>query len=251
MPAAALKKKPRIVEAASAIPDARLALHDCIERKRKADRAVEAQNDSLMRAREMIGKAEEEIEKLKKKIAEADLTDVKRAASLVKAERPIASAWVGENARRAVSAAEERLRLTEAALQRLKHDLVEMQDDVAAAQNAILVEVKKLVVPLIEKMVTKLREAKHQKMIAMSVLNELLDDDLGRRSVRFSSNGIRAMRADDAREAPLKQFRTEVENLRFGQADDADYAAVETAVEMVKAALLALQTDATATLPEF
>ena len=144
MPATALKKKPRVVEPAPApaVPDERLALFDAIEAKRKADRAVEAQNEAISRGRELRTKAEEDIEKLRAKIAAADQTDVKRAATLIRGEKPITSPWVGESARRSVESAEEKLALTERALGQLKQDLEVMEDDAAEAANAVIVEFK-------------------------------------------------------------------------------------------------------------
>lgn len=244
----ALKKKPRIVEAAPPIPDARLGLFDAIERRKKADRAVEAQHEAISRGRELVDKAEADIEKLEAKIAAADETDVRTAASLVKADKTVAAPWHGDSARIAVTNAKERLRLTERARKQLQDDLAVMQDDAAAAQNAILVEIKKLTAPLVQKVVGDLREAKRKSIIATTVLNELLADD-GRRSVRFNDS-LRAMKADSAREAPLKEFRAGFEHLQFGQAANDDYTTAVTALDMVKAALLALQTDPLAKLPE-
>lgn len=246
MPAATLKRKPRIVEAAPTIPDERLPLFDAIEAKRRADVAVAKQEQAIGRASEMVDKVEQDIETLRARIAAADQTDVKRAASLVKAERPITSSWVGDNARSAVTNAQEKLALTRRALEQLQKDLAVMQDDAAAAQNAVLVEIKKLMLPLVEKVIDDLRAAKRRSIIATTVLNELLADS-GRR-LQFNET-MRSMRADDAREAPLKEFKAGFEHVQFGQTD-ADFVAARAAVEAIKAALLALQTDPLAKLPE-
>lgn len=105
--AAALKRRPRPeTVAAPPIPDERIALHDAIERKRKADRAIEAQHEAIHRAYALIEKSEQDIAALEAKIPDADLSDVRSAASLVKANKTVAAPWHGENARHAVESGE-------------------------------------------------------------------------------------------------------------------------------------------------
>ena len=127
-------------------------------------------------------------------------------------------------------------------------DLAELEDDRAAAQNAVIVEIKELTVPLVQKLIAELREHKQQCGYRQTVLSALLDDDDGRRTVRFH-NSLRSMKADDARAAPLKASVAEAERLQFGRADY-DYAVAGAAVDTVKAVLVALQTDPLAKLPE-
>jgi hypothetical protein len=248
---AALKKLrtvDKIADAAPVIPDDRLPLHDAIERKKQADAAVAKQQEAISRASEAAYLAESGLEKLRSKIAAADEGDVKRAASLIVAERPVVSGWMGESARRSLSQAEQSLAMTDKALLRLRADLATLQDDAAEAQNDVLTQIKTLTVPLAEKLVARVHEHKRATLVTGYILSGLLDDVSRRDAPRFNDS-MRGMKADHAREAPLEQFKVEADRMRFGVADD-DYKAAAHALDEIKAALFALQSDASAALPE-
>lgn len=247
----ALKRKARRDEpvAAPAIAADRQALAKAIEAKRKADKAVEEQRQAIHRAAALALKASDDIATLRAKIAAADETDVKRAASLIKVDKPVVSPWSGESTRHAVERAERHLELTEQALKQLHKDMGGLQDDAAECTNAIMVEIKTLTVPLVQNLLAQLREHKRAAMITGHALAALLDDASPRDAPRFRDES-RGMRADHAREAPLKEFKTAVERARFGVANDADQGAAASVANELRAALLALQADASAPLPE-
>jgi hypothetical protein len=250
MPVTALKTRRRREEepAPAPIPNDRAALAKAIEAKQKASRAVADQEQAIARVREMVWKAEDELEKLRAKIAKADETDDARAATLLKNDKPITSAWSGDSARRSVTVAEERIRITQRARKRLEAELVTLRDDVAEADNVIWVCIRRLAVPLVQQLITKFHEQKRAAMVTMNVLSELTNDDT-RRAPRFQ-DATRDMRATDERSAVLKPFKAETAFMTLAQADQADYAAIQQAVSELKVALTALQTDANAELPK-
>jgi hypothetical protein len=244
---AALKKKRRVEEpvAAPAIADDRLPLHDAIERKRKADRAVADQEEAIARARDLTVKADDHIRELRSKIEAADQTDVARAASLIKIDKPVTAPWVGESARTAVERAERHLELTENALRRLHKDMAGLQDDRSEAENSISVCIKQITAPLVAELVARLQAHKRRTLLTNQLLAVLLADG---RAPRFNDES-RSMKADRVRDAVLQEFKAEAERVRLGTAPDATADAMRMADE-IKSALLALRTDATVTLPE-
>lgn len=244
----ATAKKPP-VEAAPVDDDSRSALAAAIQRRKQADDGVAKQEQAIERAAEISYLADAEIEKLRAKIDAADEGDVKRAASLIKAERPVVSGWMGESARRSVSHAEESLAMTDKALVQLRADLAVLQDDAAECASNVLTQIKIVTAPLAQRLVAQLREHKRAAMVTSNMLAVLLDDAARRDAPRFQDS-LRRMKAEEQREAPIRSLKAEVERLRFGAAYDLDPVAAAHAVDAIKSALLALQTDASAALPE-
>jgi hypothetical protein len=242
-----IEKKRRVEDpvAGPVIADDRLPLHDAIERKRKADRAVADQEEAIARARNLAVKADDHIRELRSKIEAADQTDVARAASLIKVDKPVASPWVGQSARDAVMRAERHLELTEAALKALHRDMNGLQDDAAEAQNSISVCIKQITAPLVAELVARLQAHKRGTLLTNQLLAVLLADG---RAPRFNDES-RSMKADRLRDAPHAGFKAEVERVRFGNAGDTTESALHLG-DAIKMALTALQTDASAELPK-
>jgi hypothetical protein len=221
MPAAALKvprpigrprKKPAIVEAvptAPVIADDRLALFDAIEARKKADDAVTRQHEAVRRAQNVISEAEEHIEKLRGKIEAADLNDERRAASLIKAERPIVSGFVGSSARHAVEHAEANLAMTRRAQAQLQSGLRELELQARLAENAVLVERNKLIAPVAARTVERLESLRLEMAEATALLEVLMRDH----APKFSDRDlIASKKCADAREAALADVRPYVVN---------------------------------------
>jgi hypothetical protein len=251
MAATALKRKRRDdlpVVAAPAIADDRLALHDAIQRKRKADEAAEAQRTAIARAQGLASSADDDIETLRGKIEAADESDVARAASFIKIDKPVIAAWSGESARTAVERAERHLEVTKAALKRLHKDLAALQDAAAVCANVVIIEANKLLLPLVEQLVAQLRADRARVAITSRVLAELVADDT-RIAPRFSENSVYGLRASEERVSPFAALKSDVQSLLYGPTADQHTAAYE-AVAAVKAARLALLSDASAALPE-
>jgi hypothetical protein len=203
MPAAALKRKPRPVEPASpAIPDARLGLHDAIERRKQADATVQAQHASIYRSQGLVIEAEKQIEKLRAKVSDADRSDEQRAASMIKVERPVVSAWSGENARTAVKRAEANLEMTIRARAKLQAELRELELAAMVALNDVLTERTKLVAPIAAATLARLRVLRTETVEALAFLNILVD--IEKDAPKFHGNDIVAsLNARQAREAAL------------------------------------------------
>jgi hypothetical protein len=244
----ALKRKRRdqAEPVAPEIAAERVALAAAIEAKRKADRAVEEQLAAIHRARALAVSTEDNIAALRSKVSAACESDVKRAASMLKIDKPISSPWAGDNARLGVQRAEEDLRLTEAALKLLHQNMAELQDDAAEAQNSILVCVRQITAPIAQRLVERLDEAKRATLVANRILDTLLDDT--GRGLRFADEN-RSMRADRERAAPLEQIKMQAERLKFGAAPDDDQIAAAHLVSEIKKALAELQHNPEAALP--
>jgi hypothetical protein len=230
MPAATKRKQRRDEEpvAAPAVAPDRVALAAAIERKRRADRAVEEQHQAINRARQRAVEMDDHIRALRGKIAEADETDVKRAASLLRIDKPIASGWVGESARSNVEHAERNLMLIENALKRLRQDLKELEADAVSAQTAVALAVKLLSRPIAQRLLDRVRADRRRVMIDSAMLAELVSGDTG---------------------GALSEIKVAFDHARFATVDD-DYKAASTALAELRATLAELQHNASAELPE-
>ncbi len=210
MPAAARKK--RIIEepvAGPVIADDRLALHDAIERRKKANDAVTRQHEAIYRARSVISEAEEDIEKRRAKVATADETDARRAASLIKSERPIVSGWVGENARHAVEHGVRNAEMARRARAKLQDELAELELAAKLAENAVLVERNRLIAPVAALTVAKLENLRSEMASATALLDVLMRDQ----APQFSDRDLLAsMKCAAARQAVLADVRPFVVN---------------------------------------
>lgn len=239
--AAAAKKT---ADADFPVPDDRRALALAIENKRKADDAVTAQEEAITRASSLADEADAELEKLRRKVPDAEDADVKRAASSIKAEVKIVSPWAGDKARGSVRAAEDRCTLLRQALDRLQTDLAVLQDDAAEAANVVAVEIRLVMLPALEKMFQETRAAKAKVAIGSRLLAELATVD--ERGVRFHS-AVRDMAAAQRRDVAMGDLRRRVQGLTFNT-DDA-FRDAAAALAQWRDAIAALKSDASAPLP--
>jgi hypothetical protein len=200
---AALKKK-RIIEepAAPAVPVERVELAAAIERKRQCDDAVRAQHDAIYRGQGLVTKAEEEIAWSRNAIAAADMSDEKMAASMIKVERPVVSAWRGENARQRVKKAEVALDMTIRARAKLQAELRELELAQMIAANDVVTERLKLIAPLAAATLERLKALRTETVEALAALNILADVE--KDAPKFHDTDIVAsLNAREARESAL------------------------------------------------
>jgi hypothetical protein len=245
MSRAVAKKKPDV--AVAAVPDARADLARAIEAKREADLAVTAQEQAVERAAELVDQADAAVEAARGKVAGADEADTKRAATSIRTTAEIISPWSGDRARQAVSAAEEHRAIAQRALERLRADLLVLQDDAADRAVDVLVAVKLVVLPVANELHQRLTERKREVAILGRVLSELVGDD--ERTAPKFHDARRSIQADSRRGAPLRELSDQVRHLLLVGADDAAHQAAATALAQWKAVLAALRVDANALLP--
>jgi hypothetical protein len=176
MPAA--KRKPRQEPPeAPPVPDSRLGLHEAIERHKQAEHLVAEQREAVARSQALLSEAEDQVEKLRRKIEAADASDVSRAASLIKVERPVVSPWSGENARSAVKRAEEHVALTERAKAKLRSELAELELAAKVALNDVLVERIKLIAPIAGAKLERLKVLRTETSECVATLDALVVDN--------------------------------------------------------------------------
>lgn len=248
MSRAAAKKKPADEVVVPMVADDRAALAAAIEAKRKADAAVVRQEQAIERAAALVGEAEAAVEAARRKVPDAEAADVQRTASLIKNEAKIISPWSTDKAHSAVRVAEEHCALTRKALDRLRSELLVLEDDAAEAASDVLVEVKLLALPFAEKSFNELSDLKRRVAISQKVLAELVAGGDERDAPRFN-DAFRSMRAGEKRDHITRSLRERSASLLLLGAPDAAHAAAATALAEWRAALRALQTDAAARLP--
>ena len=249
MPAAAKKNPPPPPEVVEpVIPDARLPLHDCIEARRKAALMVEKQHAALSKASEQIEAGYDEIERLEKAVPLAVEADEKRAASVLKNPKgTVAVGWSADQARSALRIAQERQAMTERARERLKAELRDLEDEVATCDNAVLVAIKAIAVPSIEKLLSELAVDRKRVAISTGILTMLLGPDKGAPSFH---NALRSIKAGSARDAVVVELKKHFQEMQYTAAQAEHWETIQAAVGSWTAALGALRQDAAAELPK-
>jgi hypothetical protein len=241
----ALKNRQTTAEAA---PNPREVLTLAIRSHFAASNAVEAKRQALVRSRANITDIETRLENAKKSIAKAAQRDAERAAAALDAGRPVvAGAASTEKAEKAVVEAERSIAVAERARKTLTAELTVLEDEQAAAANEIIVGVRELTRPLVEDLLSELRQCRQRTVIITRVLAELLDNDQ-RQMPRFNDQ-MRAFKASDARAAVFASIKPEAERLLYGASREDHELGLEIAKD-VKAALIDMQRNAAATLPK-
>ena len=241
----AATKKAIANEVAAPLPDGRAALAASITTRQKADAAVTRQEEAIERAQAMLDAADAELERARSKVADADEADTKRAATSIHNEVGVPSPWSGAQARGTVAAGEEKCTQLRLALDRLRADLVGLEDDASEAANDVAVAVKALVLPVAEAIYKQLLDHKRRVAVLGRILSELVADD-ERVAPRFHDS-LRSMKAAGRRQAVMRELQQNTRHLLLVGADDAAYAAA--ALATWRAALAALTADAAAPLP--
>lgn len=241
---AALKRRPRPEPAATpTVPDARAALAGAIEHKRECDDAVARQHEAIRRSQQLLTEAEQHIEKLRSRIAVADLTDTRRAASLIKAERPIQAAWVGENARSAVERAEKNLQLTIKGRATRQAELAELELAAKVAENAVIVERIKLVAPIAAKTLERLKALRMETAQAVALLDALVHDH----HPDFTADQIvQAKTCEELRRAAFAEVRSEAASFAIRGQTIEEFELAKQVTAKWNAKLAALLADANA-----
>jgi hypothetical protein len=241
---AAARKKPVVVEAAPADDGPRAALAAAITAHAESSEAVEAKQQTIRRAYEAITAAETRIERCGAAMPKAQESDAKDAASrLDKGGTPVAP-WHTQKATIAVEHAEQALRVATAAHRRLKQDLSELEDNLAEAANNVLVEVKLLTLPIVERLLAETTDLKRRLHMNQRLMDLLMFREHANDQPRFH-NDMRGMRAAKRRDEVFAALRTEAEHLAFGLPED-----VLPQLAVWKAALVSLRSDPKTELPE-
>jgi hypothetical protein len=247
MPAFARKKAPETAEPV-AIPDDRLALHDAIVARGRAEVLVAKQKAAIEKADAQLYAGEDEIERLRKAIPLAIEADERRAASNLKgAKGTVSVGWTAESARNALKNAAARQEMTERARERLLSELKDLEDERATADNVVIVCVKGITVPVIEKLLAEVDAGRRRLAVAESILQLLMTTPL--KGPPFHS-GIKAINADAARTVCVGEFRKKSDEMRYTAPQAEHHEAIQSTLAVWSAALAALRQDATAELPK-
>jgi hypothetical protein len=198
---ATLKRK---IEAEPPAPDdrddPRGPLRAAIAHRQQADAACARQREAIARAKQTVDRAEIEVELRRSKIAVADESDVKRAATCIKGEKQLISAWSGDAARGALRAAENHVELMQRASAKLTADLAALDLAAKVAANAVIVERTKIVAPVAADVLAEIKTLQHDILRRRAQLAVLLRDE----APKFPANDAAFMTASHADEARRK-----------------------------------------------
>jgi hypothetical protein len=239
---AAARKKQVVVETAPAVDDPRSALAAAIVAHSEAQSAVEAKKQTIRRALEGVGAAETRLEHCRASVAKAKEQDVKSAATHFDKSGTPDSPWHLRRAISEVEMAETSLEVADAAHKKLKNDLRELEDNAAECANQILIEIRLLTLPIVQKLLAESVGLKQRLHTNQRLLN--LPTEHGHRNDQPSFHDeMRGMRAAEQRDV-LGTLRAEVQNLAFGWPDD-----VTEVLAVWKEVLAALRTNSDVEFP--
>ena len=208
---------------------------------------------AVSKARSLIDQRESELEKAHKAIEKARIADANSAAEGLKkaASTPRASASRLSAALEEVTASEQRLEVARGALAKLKDDVDDQRLNVANAENGVIVYVKYLLVAPLEKLYVETADLKKRLAVSKHIFNLLLATEHRNELPVFGDEHFFAgMKAQDAREAPLKELREKIERLFYVNVTSDETAAIDRELAKWRTALAALRSgDVDALLP--
>jgi hypothetical protein len=242
MPAA--KRKP-VEDVPSAVDDdPRAALAAAISAHVEAQKAVELKKQTIRRALDGIEVAEKKLEKCRADVAKAKEQDVKSAAShLDKADVPD-SPWHLRSAISNIEVAESALEVADGAHKRLRNDLRELEDNAAEAANEVLIQIKLLTQPVVQKLLDEAAVLKKRLHMNQRLLDLLTDSGRAHDQPSFHDE-MRGMHASARRHEVFAVARVEAQHILFGSHED-----VLDQLALWKAVLAGLRSDAQTKLPE-
>jgi DNA repair exonuclease SbcCD ATPase subunit len=241
MPATAKKKTPPVV-----IAGGRDELARAIELEAEAERRVEAKREAVSRAREAIEKAEERLEAARAGIDKAKEHDVRRAAAGIASKRGSpATSSLTEKAMEELAEAERSLEVSIAARATLEQNLTEAEDDAADCSSDVLVAIKSVTVPTIERLIAEVDAGKRRLAVAENVLGLLVASQTGPSFHSF----LRARKAEDRRDAPLAELKKAAQRLQFGNNAASYFDDAKAALAAWSTVLAALRHDPSCRLP--
>jgi hypothetical protein len=242
MPATA--KKPSVVEGGPADDNPRSALAAAIAAHTASRKAVELKKQTIRRALDGIEAAEKKLERSRADVEKAKEQDVKSAAShFDKADVPD-SPWHLRMAISNMETAESALVVADAAHQRLRRDLAGLEDDAAEAANEVLIQVKLLTLPVVQKLLDESSVLKKRLHLNQRLL-DLLTDSGRRNDEPTFHDEMRGSRASARRHEVFAAMRAEAQHILFGSHED-----ILDVLATWKAALAGLRSDAQTKLPE-
>ena len=207
----------------------------------------------MAKAVAFIDQRETELEKAHKAIEKARIADassaaegLKRATSTPRASASRLAATLEEE-----TASEQRLEVARGALAKLKDDVDDQRLKVANAENGVIVYTKYLLVAPLEKLYDETTELKKRLAVNRHIFNLLLATEHRNELPRFGEkHSLAEMKAQGARDEPLKELRQKIERLFYANITSAEIAAVDRELEKWRAAVAALRGgDVDAMLP--
>jgi len=241
MPAAA-KKKP---QAPIIIAGGRDELARAIELEAQAERRVEAKRSAVTRAIEAIERAEERLETARASIDKAKEHDVRRAAAGIASKRGSpATSSLTEKALEELAEAERSLEVSVAARTTLEQNLTEAEDDAAERSSDVLVAIKSVTVPTVERLIAEVDANKRRLAVAENVLGLLVASERGPTFHSF----LRSRKAEDRRDVVLAELKQRAERLQYVN-NAANFEDVKAALAAWSRVLSELRLNPAAKLP--
>jgi hypothetical protein len=122
-------------------------------------------------------KVEKEQEKLESKIEAADKADEQRSASMIKAGKPVVAPWQGEAARRAAEHSKRNIEQIIKGNASLRRELLALELMNKIAEDNVLIERIKLIVPLLAAKLERAEEFRMELLKLTAEIEVLARDD--------------------------------------------------------------------------
>lgn len=246
MAIAALKKT------TTSAPTDRSALAAAITVRAAADHEAANKQMAVERAKAIIEEAGLKLEAADAEIERAREADIQQAADNISENiGHLASAAYTAKAQAVKSEAEATLEVQRAALIRLQEELEELQLTAALAENSVLVAIRQRLVAPAQALLEVTKDLTTRLAVSRAVLAELVSD---RDMPVFSDTRFMArLRAQNAREAPLKDVKEQIQSLIYrtpGSSDEEKRAAAEAVAAWRSVTAAWRSGDADAKLPD-
>ena len=201
----------------------------------------------------LVDQRESELEKAHGAIEKARIADANSAAEGLKktTSTPRASASRLSAALQEEVESGRRLEIARGALTKLEDDVDDQRLKVANAGNAVIVCTKYLLVAPLQKLYEETAELKKRLVVNQHVFNLLLATEHRSELPEFGAkHSLAGMRAQDAREEPLRELKAKVERLFYANVTPDETAAIDRELAKWRAALATLRNgDVDAVLP--
>ena len=203
----------------------------------------------MAKARSLIDQRETELEDIEK----ARTADAASAAKgLQKNGTPRASASQLAAALEEETASERRLEVARGALAKLEDDVDDQRLNLANAENGVIVYTKYLLAAPLEKLYAETADLKKRLVVNRHIFNLLLATERRNELPKFGDkHSIAEIKAQRARDEPLKELRQKIERLFCANVTSDESAAVDRELAKWRSALAALGTgDVDVALPD-
>ena len=248
------KKRPE-----PSISAGRAELAAAIVHRREAEAIYERQREAVARVEAEIGQCDVERAKDEAALAKKRHEDVSRAATAIRNETKVISAWAEDAVHRSIEAVKNRRQLLIQAAEQLKADLVKFAIDVASAKNVAIVAATKVAAPLYAARITRIRELRlellKERVALATFMIDITVEFPHDAQAFFAAREAEAARIK-AREAACGAFAREAETdaayLAVMPASHSmeEYQTVMEVAEQWKSVFARLLDDANAELPE-